>query len=132
MEKIVLNLPAMYGDHHVIEVRRILLGLPGVKDVYASSGFRVAEVTFDPAAIQPEQINAELEKAGYQGELPALKELTVPTTREEGQAGAFRHTTVYEQTRTVVSFTQNVNSMSTGRALWPCPGMGPIKGMEKE
>jgi hypothetical protein len=130
MEKVVVNLPAMYGDHHVIEVRRILLGLPGVKDVYASSSFRVAEVTFDPALIQADQINAALGTAGYLGEIPALNELTVPTLREEGQPGAFRHTAVYEQTRQVVSFSQNVSYM--GRPLWPCPGMGVIKGMDEK
>ena len=130
MEKIVLNLPAMYGDHHVIEVRRILLGLAGVKDVYASSSFRTAEVTFDPAETQAEQINALLQEAGYLGELFALSEPSIPAMREAGQPGAFRHTTVYEQTRQVVSFTQNVSYL--GRPLWPCPGMGVIKGMDKE
>ena len=137
MDKIVLNLPAMYGDHHVIEVRRILLELPGVQDVYASSSFRVAEVTFDPAAIQPAQITALLEQSGYLGELPALKELATPATGDGRKDSAFRHTTVYEQTRQVVSFTQNVSYL--GRPLWPCPGMGVItpektglKGMDKE
>jgi len=43
--KTILELPAMYGDHHVTEVRHILLGLDGVKDVYASSGFRVVETS---------------------------------------------------------------------------------------
>ena len=37
----------MYGDHHVVEVRRLLLEMPGVTDVYASSSFQVVEVAFD-------------------------------------------------------------------------------------
>ena len=41
MKTLSLELPAMYGDHHVIEVRRILLEIDGVKDVYASSSFQV-------------------------------------------------------------------------------------------
>ena len=50
MEKKSFKLPAMYADHHVVEVRRILLEMPGVQDVYASSAFQVADVTFDPTA----------------------------------------------------------------------------------
>ena len=42
MEVFNIDLPAMYGDHHVVEVRRILMDIPGVEDVYASSGFRAA------------------------------------------------------------------------------------------
>jgi len=30
MEVLSLELPAMYGDHHVVEVRRLLFELPGV------------------------------------------------------------------------------------------------------
>ena len=33
-------LAALYADHHVIEVRRILLEVPGVDTVDASSAFR--------------------------------------------------------------------------------------------
>ena len=47
MASFSLELPSMYGDHHVIEVRRILLDLDGVTDVYASSGFRVVEVEYN-------------------------------------------------------------------------------------
>lgn len=130
MEKIIIKLPAMYGDHHVVEVRRILLELDGVKDVYASSGFRMAEVTFDPAAITADLINASLENAGYLGEIPARIESATAIVQGDGQVSNLRHTVVYEQTRQMVSFTQN--SSITGRALWPCPGMGVIKGMDKE
>ncbi len=51
MEKYTLDLPTMYGDHHVLEVRRILLEIPGIQDVYASSAFRAVEVTYDPAEV---------------------------------------------------------------------------------
>jgi copper chaperone CopZ len=130
MEKIVIKLPAMYGDHHVMEVRRILLELPGVKEVYASSGFRLAEVTYDPAAITADLINTSLGNAGYLGEIPAHMESANAMVQGDGQISNLRHTVVYEQTRTMVSFTQNTAYM--GRPLWPCPGMGVIKGMDKE
>jgi hypothetical protein len=130
MEKIIIKLPAMYGDHHVVEVRRILLELVGVKDVYASSGFRMAEITFDPAEITADLISASLENAGYLGEIPAHIESANAVVQGDGKINNLRHTVVYEQTRTMVSFTQNTSYM--GRPLWPCPGMGVIKGMEKE
>ena len=56
MEKTDIAVPAMYGDHHVLEVRRILLAMPGVEDVYASSGFQTVQVTYDPAKANIEHL----------------------------------------------------------------------------
>jgi copper chaperone CopZ len=47
METKTFDAPALYADHHVTEVRRILLELEGVTDVYASSAFQTVEVTYD-------------------------------------------------------------------------------------
>ena len=69
MKTISLDLPTLFGDHHVTEVRRLLMELPGVADVYASSSFHIVEVEFDETKLAPEQINDVLEKAGYLGEL---------------------------------------------------------------
>jgi copper chaperone CopZ len=129
MKKITIDLPTMYGDHHVIEVRRILLAIPGVEDIYASSGFRAVEVTYDPEKVNDLEIQLKLDEAGLPGEWSILAEPGVAVARTNGD-GSFRHTAVYEQTRQVVSFAQNVGSM--GRPLWPCPGMGVIKSMEEE
>ncbi len=130
MEKYVLNLPAMYGDHHVIEVRRILLGLPGVSSVFASSAFRSAEITFDPALTGVEQISAAMGAAGYLGELPSQRESSTPMNERNGSEPAgLRHTQVYEQTKNSISFSQALPSQ--GRPLWPCPGMGAIRGMDE-
>jgi copper chaperone CopZ len=120
--------PALYGDHHVSEVRRILLELNGVKDVYASSAFQVIQVTFDPKKISAEKIASRLEEAGYLGEIPALKETGTAVTRKDGDQH-FRHTAVYETVKKTVSFAQQVNYQ--GRPLWPCPGMGPIKAEDE-
>jgi copper chaperone CopZ len=122
----------MYADHHVVEVRRVLLELPGVEDVYASSGFQEVEVTFDPAKLTPDTIHSRLKEAGYQGELPTPVEAGAATYLEKGDRSFFRHTTVYENVRQTVSFAQNVSYH--GRPLWPCPGMGPIqtKALEEE
>lgn len=125
METLSFELPTMYGDHHVVEVRRLLLELPGVEDVYASSGFHTVEVTFDPSKLAPDLILTQLQEAGYLGELPTPVEAGAATYLEKGDRSFFRHTTVYENVRQTVSFAQNVNY--SGRPLWPCPGMGSIK-----
>jgi len=130
MEKLSLKLPAMYADHHVTEVRRILLQLSGIQSVYASSAFQTVDISFDPSRTNESQIKAVLDEAGYLGELPLQVESSVAASRVSGDGKNFRHTTVYEQTKQVVSFTQNVNFK--GRPLWPCPGMGPIKTMDEE
>ena len=129
MEKLTLELPNMYGDHHVIEVRRILLEIPGVQDVYASSAFKIVEVTYDPVKVDGSDITTKLDQAGYLGEWIPTTETGIATPKN-GKEGIFRHTMVYEQTRGVISFAQNTSIV--GRPLWPCPGMGTIKGMDEE
>lgn len=126
METKTFEAPALYGDHHVTEIRRILQELAGVSEVYASSAFQVVEVTFDPEKISAEEITKRLEEAGYLGELPYISESGVAVERRDGD-GVFRHTAVYETVKDTVSFAQRVES--TGRPLWPCPGLGPVKAV---
>jgi copper chaperone CopZ len=131
MEVLSLELPAMYGDHHVIEVRRLLFEMTGIDEVYASSGFRAVEVTFDPDKVNAEDIKEKLDQAGYIGELPIPVEVHGESAATgNGRKGFFRHTAAYETTNKVVSFGQTVNY--EGRALWPCPGMAPLTGMMDE
>ncbi len=130
MQTKTIEAPALYGDHHVTEVRRILFELPGVEDVYASSAFQVIEVTFDPEKTSEEEILGKLDDAGYLGELIVPVESGEATYNTEGAQSFFRHTAAYQQTKQVVSFAQKVSY--TGRPLWPCPGMGVIKGIEEE
>ena len=124
METKFFDAPALYGDHHVTEVRRLLLELTGVSEVYASSSFQVIEVKFDPEKIQPEQIEARLQEQGYLGEIPMLAELGIAVERKDGD-GVFRHTATYETVKSTVSFAQQVEAQE--RPLWPCPGLGAIK-----
>lgn len=73
MENALFDVPAMYADHHVLNVRQALLALPGVEDVWASSAWQQVQVTFDPAIVSHEDINLALERAGYpvsNGHLP--------------------------------------------------------------
>ena len=124
MRTISFEAPALYGDHHVSEVRRILLELAGVSEVYASSAFQTIEITFDPEKIKAEQIETHLAEAGYLGEIPLLIETGIAVEKRDGE-GSFRHTAVYETVKNTVSFAQNVEH--NGRALWPCPGLGAVK-----
>ena len=118
--------PALYGDHHVVEVRRLLLEMPGVEDVYASSAFHIVDVTYDPDKVQEADLAHKLDEAGYLGKFLLPQEKGVAMYQESDRSLAFfRHTDVFETTRKVVSFTQNVNY--SGRPLWNCPGFGVIK-----
>jgi copper chaperone CopZ len=130
MEKIVLSLPAMYADHHVTEVRRILMGLSGVTNVFASSAFHSVEIAFDPALVSSDQIYSALDTAGYVGDLPSQVEALSAGSNGSGEPAGLRHTMVYEQTKQYVSFTQNMPVQA--RPLWPCPGMGVIRGMDDQ
>jgi copper chaperone CopZ len=124
MASLTLEIPSMFGDHHVIEVRRILLGLEGVSDVYASSGFRVVEVEYNSKKTPKQDLVAALEEAGYLGDFSMAMEPSTPAN--EDVAGAyFRHTEAFEQTGNTVSFEQAVRVQRS--PLWPCPGMGPVK-----
>ena len=124
MKTLTLDVPAMYGDHHVTEVRRVLMEMDGVDDVYASSGFRVVEVTYDPKKVKEDAITAKLGEAGYLEDLTVPVEVGAVSESQNGQEVFFRHTAAYEQTSSVVGFAQNVSY--TGRPLWPCPGLGVI------
>ncbi len=128
METITIDLPKMYGDHHVTDVRRILLAMPGVEDVYASSAFRVARARIDPAKVSEADLRACLAEAGYLGDLPIEVEAWKTGTPAEVVDNPFRHTAALENIKSV-AFGQKVEEAD--RALWPCPGMGPIQKMDE-
>ncbi|HEX9028664.1 MAG TPA: heavy-metal-associated domain-containing protein [Anaerolineales bacterium] len=132
LEKIILEVPAMYADHHVTEVRRILFSLPGMQEVYASSAFKVVEATYDPAQLSADAVRQALDAAGYLGDLSfpvESGEAVGPKGSDQAEPAFFRHTATYEAGQKGISFGQNVNYL--GRPLWPCPGMGVIKNMEE-
>lgn len=129
MKTITINLPNMYGDHHVVEVRRILVEMPGVADIYASSAFQVVEVTYDESQTNDLEISLVLDEAGYINEWSVPIEAGASTYLEDRSRSFFRHTAVYENTQQVVSFAQKVPYQ--GRPLWNCPGVGIIKPMEE-
>ena len=128
METITIDVPKMYGDHHVTEVRRILLAMPGVEDVYASSAFRVVRARIDPVKVTDGDLRARLTEIGYLGELPIETEAWRSGTPADVVDNPFRHTAALENIKSV-AFGQRVEEAN--RALWPCPGMGPIQKMDE-
>jgi len=65
MEKVMLDVPALWADHHVLRVRDVLVGLGGVESVYASAAWKQVLVTFDPDQVNPAEIEQCLADAGY-------------------------------------------------------------------
>jgi copper chaperone CopZ len=116
MEKLVLNIPTIYGDHHATAVKDLLAGLDGVQDSYVSSAFQQVSVSFDPKKVKPEAIREALAEMGYS---------------EDEQLGAFarsvgenpnRHTAAFSGTGDTLAFAQ-ATAPFEGRPLWPCPGL---------
>jgi copper chaperone CopZ len=124
MASLSLELPSMYGDHHVKEVRRILLDFDGVNEVYASSGFQAVEVDYNSKKTPKKDLIAALENAGYTSDFVIPEESSIPAN-ERREDAYFRHTEASEQTGNTVSFEQEVRVQRS--PLWPCPGMGPVK-----
>ena len=65
MEKIVLDVPNLWADHHTLKVRDALMSLEGVEEVYASSAWKQVLVAYDPSKVDGEAIGKALAEAGY-------------------------------------------------------------------
>lgn len=105
MASITIEVPAMYADHHVVEVRQMLLDVPGVDTVYASSAFRIVEIEFDESAIAGEDLKSRLDAAGY------CEQMQIPEESGEPTAGIprfQRRTTTNQAAGANVSFRQEL------------------------
>ncbi len=130
MNSLVLEAPAMYADHHVQEVRRILLEMPGVEDVNASSAFHAVEVSFDPERVGEDVIRKALTDSGYATELVVPAETGEPAFSVGGNSEIFyRHSASVEAIDENVGFTQAIPN--AGRPLWPCPGLNRDEKVEE-
>ena len=65
MEQLSLTIPALWADHHVTNVKRLLAPLAGVNDVIASAAFKEVYVEFDPTKTTQAAIVKALTDAGY-------------------------------------------------------------------
>jgi copper chaperone CopZ len=84
MNALVVDVPAMYADHHVLLVRQVLLGVKGVEEVVASAARRRVAVRFDEKVTSAEAIHAALNEAGYAAE--AVSAVEFPKRHEDGSA----------------------------------------------
>lgn len=85
MEELVLEVPSLYADHHVLRVREVLTALEGVGEVYASAAWRHVKVSFDPQKIKAGEVEAALSKAGYPpgpGPIPELVKASAKIKRD--------------------------------------------------
>jgi copper chaperone CopZ len=128
MTSVAIDVPVMYADHHVVEVRRILFEVPGVEAVDASSAFQVVKIEYDPEKTSEDILKQALDKNGYLGDLQVPMESGEPAVGSDGET-YFRHTAAYEAVGTTISFGQEI--ATSKRPLWPCPGMSPAPKMDE-
>jgi copper chaperone CopZ len=64
-QKVRFLVPDLWADHHVIKVRKVLVGAPGVVSVDASAAFKEIAVEYDSTATNPDQLAGMLAAAGY-------------------------------------------------------------------
>ena len=79
MEKVTLEVPTLWADHHVLKARDALSSVEGVEDVYASSAWKQVLVSYDPGKTDSAAIESALVEAGYpvgEGEVPVLVQPT--------------------------------------------------------
>jgi copper chaperone CopZ len=120
MDKLVLNIPTLYGDHHTVAVRRILGELPGVANVYASPASHQVSLTHDTSKTTRQAIEKALTDQGY---APGEGDLAYPVQTTFAEE-ATRHTATISGTGTSLAFAE-VTQVVQGRPLWPCPGFDP-------
>ena len=65
MEQVTLTIPALWADHHVITVKRLLSPISGVENVFASSAFKQVMVEFDAGKTSQAALVKALTDAGY-------------------------------------------------------------------
>jgi copper chaperone CopZ len=94
MEKLIVDVPSMYADHHVLTVRDLLTSMKGVGDVYASSAFKQVMVQYDPAVVTAEAITSALADAGYTGEMEMPIQGKLP--EDAWRQGSFRMTRTFQ------------------------------------
>jgi copper chaperone CopZ len=79
MEKVVLDVPSLWADHHVLKVRDALLKVEGVEDVYASSAWKQVLITYEDGKLDKSAVEEALADAGYpvgEGGVPVVVEAT--------------------------------------------------------
>jgi copper chaperone CopZ len=85
VKRILIDVPGMYADHHVLRVREALLGVQGVTEVKASAARRKVAVGFDEQTAAADTIRRAILSAGYAlDEAPATAQF--PQRHKDGSA----------------------------------------------
>jgi copper chaperone CopZ len=83
MKEMVIKVPGMWADHHVLQLRDSLLSVKGVSEVIASSARRTALVRYDEAAASDKAILDAVISAGYgPDQTPVMSDF--PKRHEDG------------------------------------------------
>lgn len=64
MDEMILLIPRMWGDHHILAVRNVLADL-GVQESEASAARSTLRIVYDPGAVDPGQVTQALTEAGF-------------------------------------------------------------------
>lgn len=124
MKEVKFDFQMLFGDHHVLEIKRILSEVEGVKESFISSAYNFIKIEFDENATSEEALKTLFEDAGYTGDLGfEVEEFAVDPGNSNKKH--FRKSVLYGQTGMTQGFKQNVTK--TSRANWPTPGMGKLE-----
>jgi copper chaperone CopZ len=115
MQRIILSIPALFGDHHTIAIRQILTRLEGVQDVRVSAATHQAVLQYYPDVVTQEEIETALASNGYDlGD--DQQAFPLPVAEIAG-----RHSAITMGAGDAMGFSEQV-PIPQGRPLWPCPG----------
>jgi copper chaperone CopZ len=115
MQRVILSIPALFGDHHTTAIRQILARLEGVQDIQVSAATHQAILQYYPDVVSQEEIESALTSSGYDlgNDVPAFP---LPVAEL-----AARHSAVTMGAGDAMGFSEQVPTPQ-GRPLWPCPG----------
>ena len=131
MKEARFDIPILFGDHHVLEITKILSEIEGINEFYISSAYNFVKLDYDESKISEEAIGVLFEKAGYSGEMGFEVEVfAVETEGATKNKKHFRKSVLYDQTNLTQGFKQNATK--TSRKEWPNPGMGNLEVGKKE
>ncbi len=118
MEKLVLTIPTVYGDHHTLAVRALLQKVDGVAHVFVAPSRHLVALEFDPKKVKREAIEKALADQGYEQGVPE------PVYAPSYSDRSTRHSSTYSGVGPQLSFAETT-LVRAARPLWPCPGFDP-------
>lgn len=65
VNRVILEIPKLYGDHHVAPIQQLLINRPGVQNVWVTPAHRQVHIDFAPESVSEAQLRAWLVDGGY-------------------------------------------------------------------